>query len=273
MSERISSVSRPVPNTDFGVELVRDWESEGTPRAIMVLVHGHAEHSGRYERTGSLLADAGFHVRSFDMIGAGASGGRRWDIHSIERYHDQLQRHMEWAREQGVPVILMGHSTGGTICLGYVLERRPPADLLILSTPLIELRAGWQKVVAPLLARLAPRMWISSPTKVADLSRDPAVGEAYASDPLVAQGATARFGKVLLDEMKRVRSSWDALDTPTLVTHGGLDVLVPPQSTVPMADLPTVERRLYPHLRHETLNEPEGPEVVSDIVEWIDRHL
>lgn len=273
MSDQIRSVSRPVPNPDFGVELVRDWEPAGDRRATIVLVHGHAEHSGRYERTGSLLALAGLHVRSFDMIGAGASGGPRWDIDSIERYHDQLQRHMEWARGEALPLILMGHSTGGTISLGYTLRNRPLPDFLILSTPLIELRAGWQKVIAPLLARLVPRMWIPSPTKVEDLSRDPKVGEAYNADPLVAQGGTAQFGNALLEEMKRVRSSWDDLAIPTLVIHGGLDVLVPPQSTAPMADLPTVERRLYPNLRHETLNEPEGPQVVADIVEWIDSRL
>jgi alpha-beta hydrolase superfamily lysophospholipase len=48
-----------------------------------------------------------------------------------------------------------------------------------------------------------------------------------------------------------------------------MDKLVPPESTAPMADLPNVERRLYPALRHETMNEPEGPEVVADVIAWI----
>ena len=55
----MASVARPVPSEDIGIELVRDWVPDGTPRAHIVLVHGIAEHCGRYERTGSLLAEAG----------------------------------------------------------------------------------------------------------------------------------------------------------------------------------------------------------------------
>ena len=58
-------------------ELRRTWDPEGDPAATVVIVHGLGEHSGRYERTGGLLAEAGFAVRSFDLIGFGASGGRR----------------------------------------------------------------------------------------------------------------------------------------------------------------------------------------------------
>lgn len=269
----MQTVARPEPHPDVGTELVREWIPDDDARAVVVLVHGHAEHSGRYERPGSLLAEAGFHVRGFDLIGAGATGGPRWDTADWEVFHDQLQHHMEWALGQGPPVVLMGHSTGGTIALGYTMEDRPSPALLVLSTPLIELRKTWRNLARPILIRIAPRMWISAPTKVEELSSNPEVGEAYNADPLVVQGLTVRFGQALLDEMARVQSGWDRLDVPTLVFHGGMDTLVPPQSTAPMADLPTVERRLYPSLRHETMNEPEGPQVIADVIAWIDQHL
>lgn len=258
---------------DVGTELVREWVPEGDSKASMILVHGHAEHSGRYERTGSLLAEAGFLVRAYDLIGAGATGGNRWDTTDWEEFHDQLELHMDWAREQGRPVILMGHSTGGTIAISYAAEERSQPDLMVLTAPLIELRSSWQMKVLPILYRVAPKMWIPAPTKVEDLSRNPAVGEDYDADPLVVQGGTVRFGKALLDEMERVKAAWHQIDLPTLVLHGGEDVLVPTEGSAPLGELPSVERYVYPKLRHEILNEPEGPEVVADIVDWLDAHL
>jgi alpha-beta hydrolase superfamily lysophospholipase len=262
-----------VPVDDIGMELVRDWEPTGTARAHVVLVHGIAEHCGRYERTGTLLAEAGFFVRSFDLIGFGGSGGARGDIEDWSRYHDQVQRHVEWAREQGGPLVLMGHSMGGNLALGYVLSGRPRPDLLVLSAPALGGGAPWQRAVAPVAARLAPRLAIPNALKGEQLSRDPEVGEAYFADPLVYARSTTRLGALLFGSMDELNRNLDKLDVPTLVLHGAADTIVPPQSSAVLADLPTVERRLLPNLRHEILNEPEGPELVKQIVDWVDSRI
>jgi alpha-beta hydrolase superfamily lysophospholipase len=257
----------------FGTELVRDWIPGSETKATIVLVHGMAEHSGRYERPGSLLAEAGFRVRSFDLIGAGGSGGARWYIDEWSQYHDQIARHLEWARDQGKPVVLMGHSLGGNLCLGYVLSGRPEPDLLVVSAPALGGGAGWQKALAPIAARLAPKAMVPNTFKGEQLSRDPAVAEAYFSDPLVHPKSTFKFGAAFLAEIDAVAAGVGDLKIPTLVLHGGADTIVPPQSTAPMADIEGVERKLYPELRHEIMNEPEGAEVVADIIDWIEAHI
>jgi len=261
------------PHPEFGTELVRDWVPEGEPRAIVVLVHGLAEHCGRYERTGSLLADAGFHVRSFDLAGAGGSGGRRWHVDDWAQYHDQVVPHIAWARTQGKPVVLMGHSLGGNIALGYVLSDRPLPDLLVLSAPGIAGGAGWQRALAPVLARLAPTLAIPNNLDGALLSRDPAVAEAYFADPLVVTKSTTKLGALLFEQFDQLNDQLGGLDIPTFVIHGGDDRIVPTRSSEPLGELDCVDRKVYPGLRHEILNEPEGPEIVADIVSWIDRHL
>jgi alpha-beta hydrolase superfamily lysophospholipase len=73
--------------------------------------------------------------------------------------------------------------------------------------------------------------------------------------------------------MKRARAQLARLNVPTLVIHGGADTLVPTAVSEPLAGLPGVERRVMPDLRHETLNEPEGPEVVAQIVAWLRAHV
>jgi len=258
---------------DMGMELVREWVPQGTPRAHIVLVHGLAEHSGRYERTGSILADLGFMVRSFDLSGFGGSGGRRGDIEEWGRYHDQIGRHVAWAREQGGPVVLLGHSMGGNLALGYTLSGRPPPDLLVLSAPALGGGAGWQKAVARVAAKLTPTLPIPQAIKGEQLSRDPAVGEAYFADPLVYDKATPRLGLALFESMEELTANASKLDVPTLVLHGAADTIVPPGSTAILADVPGVERRLVPNLRHEILNEPEGPELVQEIADWINDRI
>jgi alpha-beta hydrolase superfamily lysophospholipase len=269
----MTGVARPVPVDDIGIELVREWVPESTPRAYVVLVHGLAEHCGRYERTGSLLAEAGLFVRSFDLIGFGASGGARGDIDDWSRYHDQIQRHVEWAREQAEPVVLMGQSMGGNLALGYALSGRPAPDLLVVTAPALGGGAAWQRALAGVGARVAPTAALPAAFKGDQLSRDPAVAEAYFSDPLVLPKATIRLGAALFGAMDELNESLSDLSVPTLVLHGGADTIVPPQSTAALGEVPGVERRLYPGLRHEILNEPEGPDIVAEIVAWIDARI
>jgi alpha-beta hydrolase superfamily lysophospholipase len=99
------------------------------------------------------------------------------------------------------------------------------------------------------------------------------VAKAYFADPLVQPHTTARLGNELLKSMRRVRGQLTELCVPTLVLHGGADTLVPTAGSEPLAAVPGVERRVLPSLRHEILNEPEGPEVVGAVVRWLRENL
>lgn len=261
------SVAVPVPHPVVGTQLVRTWTPDGEPRAEVVIVHGIAEHSGRYERTGGILADHGYGVRAMDLIGYGATGGRRGDVADWALYLDQVQEQIEAAK--GRPVVLLGHSMGGLIALEYAIAERPRPDLLVLSAPALRGGAPWQHKLAPVLARIAPVLPVPNALKGEQLSRDPSVGEAYFSDPLVYTSATARMGHQLFTAMARVRDAVDRLRVPTLVLHGGDDTIVPPSASEILEGVAGVERRLYPGLRHELFNEPEGPEILAEVAQWI----
>jgi acylglycerol lipase len=267
------SIASSRPHPDIGVELVREWTPRDEPRANFVLIHGIAEHSGRYERTGSILAAAGFHVRSFDLIGHGGSGGPRCDIDDWGRFLRQIERHVVELRQTGRPLVLIGHSMGATLAMGYLIHGLTSPDLMVASVPTLTGGARWQRVVVPVLSRLAPTLPIAQNLKGDRLSRDPKVGEDYFADPLVYTKGTPRFGLALFKAMDEAAEKAATITIPVLALHGGSDTIVPPQSSAFLADLPGFERRLYPGLRHEILNEPEGPEVIADIIDWVNARI
>jgi alpha-beta hydrolase superfamily lysophospholipase len=163
----------------------------------------------------------------------------------------------------------MGHSLGGLLALEYALTERPQPDLLVLSAPALSGGAAWQRKLAPILGRMFPTLALPAAIKGDMLSRDPAVGEAYFADPLVTTKTTTRLGAGIFAAGDRIRAALDRLAVPTLVVHGESDTLVPTHGTEVLGIHPLVERRVFPSLRHELLNEPEGPEVVAEIIAWI----
>jgi len=253
---------------------VRRWPAaaEGEPWAFVLLVHGVAEHSGRYEHVGSRLADAGLDVTAYDQRGFGASGGRRAFVDSWSVVHDDLEAQLAAVRARAgdLPVAIYGHSLGGLIGLGYVLTDRPKPDALVLSSPAIEAAIpAWKRTMARVLGRIVPNAGIKNDFNGEHLSRDPAVAEAYLADPLNVHRTTTRFAAAAFAEQRRVQAALGELAIPTLVIHGTADKIVPVESSERIASVAGVTRRTYPDHRHELHNEPDGPAVLDDVIAWL----
>lgn len=253
------------------------WQTSADKWAGLLLVHGLGEHAGRYDHVAMQMADAGIEVHAYDHRGCGGSGGRRAYLDRWTDLHDDLETRVQAAREAmpGLPLVLYGHSLGGLVTLGYVLAVAPRLvpDLLVLTSPGLDSTiAAWKQRAAPLLGRIAPRLRLPNGFRPGDLSRDPSVDERVASDPLCQSSSTARLGAEGFGEQRRVRAALAEarrLPVPTYVIHGGDDPIVPVEASAVLEKDPRVTRRVYPGLRHETHNEPEGPSVVADTIEWI----
>lgn len=254
------------------------WQPAGPGWAALLLVHGLGEHAGRYDHVARRMAVAGIDVHGYDHRGFGASSGPRAYVRRWSVLHDDLQARLEAVRagSDGLPVVLYGHSLGGLIVLGYVLAQggRPLPDLMVLTSPGLDSTiAGWKRAAAPVLGRIAPRLRIPNGFNPGDLSRDPAVDARLADDPLALTSSTTRLGAAGFAEQARVRSLIAAgtpIPVPTYVVHGSADPIVPVDASAPLVQGRTnVTRRVYPGLRHETHNEPEGPSVVDDTIAWV----
>lgn len=253
---------------------VRTWMPTSQPWGAVLLIHGFAEHSARYERTATLLANAGLAVRSFDHRGHGETQGMRGHVDRFELFLDDVREHLQALGELGVPTVLLGHSLGGLIAIRYVLSRAPLPTALVLSAPGLDADLPRVKrMIAPCISRWLPRLVMANPVQRGQLSRDQAVEDAYFSDPLVFSSATMQFASECFRAMDESQKGLEALRLPTWVGHGGDDTLVPPPISERLAALPNVERELFVGLRHEILNEPEGPEIVAKIIAFLERTI
>ncbi|WP_327114334.1 lysophospholipase [Nocardia sp. NBC_01730] len=258
----------------------RGWLPDGTARSAIVLVHGVAEHSGRYTHVGQRLAAEGFAVYALDHIGHGKSAGGKANIGSMEGVADNVAAMLDIARRQhpDVPHFLLGHSMGSLIVL--YLATRAPIDVagIVVSAPPLDIPVGnpAQRLLAPVLSRLAPNLGVLK-LDSSQISRDPAVVAAYDNDPLVYRGKLpARTGAEMLKASTTVKGRLSKLTAPLLVLHGTADMIAEPSSSdliergAGSKDLTVIR---YEGLYHEVFNEPEQDKVLSDVVGWLEAHL
>lgn len=254
-------------------QLRRRWQVDG-PVAAIQLVHGIGEHSGRYLHVGDFFAARRYDVEAFDNRGFGRSGGRRAHIDDFDLYLDDIEERLAERRTLGVPVVLFGHSLGGLMAAAYLVSDRPQPDLAVLSSPALSAEAPrWQRVVAPVLGRVAPKMFFPNEIDGVGLSRDEEVQRAYLEDPLVISGGTAALGHAVFTTMRDTTATLSRISVPTYAFHGDADPVVPAEAVAPLRSLPGVTFRNWPGLRHECLNEPEKEEVMAEIEAWISEQL
>ncbi|RMI27972.1 alpha/beta hydrolase [Nocardia stercoris] len=256
------------------------WLPDGTVRAVVVLVHGVAEHAGRYAHVAEHLVSHGFAVFAPDHIGHGKSGGRRANVESLDGAADNVATVLDLAgsRYPGVPRFLVAHSLGSLITLH--LATRAPLDVagIAVSAPPLLFHGGsaLQRRLAPMLSKLIPNIGIVQ-LDSAEISRDPEVVAAYDADPLVFRGKLPiRTGAEMLATSELVVRRLDQLTVPTLVLHGEGDVMADPASAdlierwAASQDLTVIR---YPGLYHEVFNEPEQEKVLGDLTGWLENHL
>ena len=252
----------------------RQWLTDGPPRALVLMIHGIAEHSGRYEAVGAQFAAAGIGAVAIDQRGHGTTEGAKGYVETFDGFLDDVEDQLSEMRSVGVPIILLGHSMGGLVSTAYTISDRPSPDLLVLSGPALGTDLpGWQQTAVSKLAQLSPKLFLSPPFDTSVLSRDPAVGKAYDADPLIKAYGSTNLLTQLMSTMHATAARVSELSIPTLCLHGGDDELVPASATDILDGLPGVTRRVLPHLRHEIFNEPEGDDIVADVITWINENL
>jgi alpha-beta hydrolase superfamily lysophospholipase len=250
-------------------------------KACVLLVHGLAEHTGRYQRLAARFNSASIAVVGPDHIGHGASPGERAHVRRFSDYLEPLtalrERIKEWYPDK--PVFLLGHSMGGLISAHALLVSHKSYHGAMFSGPAF---TAVDPVSAPviwigrLLRYVFPKMGMLA-LNATEVSRDPAVVADYIADPLVYNGKiTTSLGLEILDAMEVAISRAGEITLPVYIAHGEADVMAGPEgSTAFFESLSSADKSLdfWPGLYHEIFHEPESEEVMARYVTWLEARL
>jgi acylglycerol lipase len=257
------------------------WLPDGEPRAVLIIVHGLGEHSGRYGNVVDHLVPLGYALYAYDHLGHGKSEGAREFAERFEDLTETLDQYREMVRQAhpDKPLFLYGHSLGALIVPFSLLDRRDGLAGAILSGPLARVPdnvSAMTVVLGRVLSRLLPKAGVVS-VDPNGVSRDPAVVEAYVKDPLVFHDKTsARLSAEMLRAMQRVTAEASKITLPVLLLQGSADFLVNPGDARFLHDaVGSADKTLkvYEGLYHEVHNEPERADVLQDVEAWLAAHV
>ncbi|TCD65571.1 hypothetical protein EIP91_002491 [Steccherinum ochraceum] len=280
----------------------RTYAAPSPPKALVVFVHGFAEHVGRYEASFPAFSERGVTLFAFDQRGFG-----RTALDTEKKSKDASYGKTSWARQlediewwvkylvkehPGVPVFLMGHSMGGGLCCAFPtrVHAPPSSDTIkslsgvILCSPLVRLTHPKPRIVlfaGGMLGRLLPFMPVPAGVEPDHLSRNPPRNEAYLQDPLIKQFGTLKgVDDMLSGGEKLAEHDWQhwPKDLPALFLHGTADQVTSPVASENFYSRISAEDKKFSHYQgayHEMFQEIDGiPEKLSDeIISWIEAHL
>jgi len=259
----------------------QSWQPAQVPKAILLVVHGFAEHSGRYINLVNYFVPKGYAVYSFDHRGHGKSEGLRGYVERFSYYLDDLKTFFDIVRGKhgDAKIFIVGHSMGGTIATAYAIHHQDEFDGLILSGAGLKAAVSVSLaliVVARTLSLLLPKMGIAV-FEASAISQDKAVVDAYVTDPLVYRGKVrARLGAELIRMTQELPHQMPKIVLPILIMHGTADRLSNPKGSEVLYERVSSRDKtlkLYDGFYHEIFNEPKRKQVFKNMEMWLVAHI
>jgi alpha-beta hydrolase superfamily lysophospholipase len=262
---------------------MQGWEPQGKPKAVVCLIHGLSEHTGRYAHVGKAFNDAGYTLFGFDLRGHGRSGGPRGHFPSLDVVMQDIQQFVNFQRQNNpnLPLFLYGHSLGGLLTLAYALQHGEGLKGVIvtgaaLRSPLQDQKA--KVALANVLGSLFPKLTLASGLENAAISHDEDFVQKYVNDPLVSNKASLGLGKTAMSAIDLCFARATEFEPPLLIMHGTVDKITSASGSEDFARLAgetnrDVTLKLWDGMYHEVHNEIGKEEVIWTMIGWMDKHL
>ncbi|WP_233898110.1 alpha/beta hydrolase [Tenacibaculum piscium] len=263
-------------------------ENEKSIKAVVIIVHGMGEHSGRYQDVAQKLTDANFGVISFDHFGHGKTTGKRGHNPGFDVVLESISKVIEKASEVfgDKPQFLYGHSMGGNAVVNYALRKKNlPKNILknknligvVATSPMLKLAftpPAWKLTLGRILQKIAPSLTLSNELNPADMSRDIFEVQKYLDDPLVHNKISPNFSLSFIDSGKWAIENAKSLEIPMLVVHGTADKIIDYKGSEAFANATNnATLKLYKGGYHELQHDLCKNQMLQDVVYWLENQL
>jgi len=279
MSEAPGPIEPTATQTIAGL-YAETFQPTGAAKGIVVISHGYAEHCGRYHEVAHVIVNAGWSVLAYDVRGHGKSPGERGYIDRFSTYLADFAEILAAARQQvgaTAPLVLLGHSHGGLITLRALADDRPPKVTgAIVSSPFLALRLkvpGYQRALASVASRFAPKLSQPNPLRVADLTQDKQKQAERIADKLCFDIATSRWFTEASAAQDYVFARASRIKLPTTWLVGGDDPIADPlRSRAVAAKIAGARYHELDGMKHEVFNEIDRGKVFSELTQTLAAH-
>jgi len=260
-----------------GAKLFYRFYPAKAARGTVVLVHGYADHSGRYEHVARALCASDTNVLSFDLRGHGFSEGTRGYIDSFEQYLLDLDAAVEEALKttQREKVLLVAHSMGGLVATFYT-ERHPEKILgLVLSSPFFGIKIEvpeWKLQLGSIMSKYLPKFGLPTGIKTIHLTHDRREVQLHDNDPLIFTNGTSRWLTEIMHAQEELMTLPEKMTTPLLLQLSGDDRIVDSQKSQQFFEkcqMSDREQIIYEGFFHEIYNELERDRPIHDMISWV----
>jgi alpha-beta hydrolase superfamily lysophospholipase len=248
-------------------------------KALIFLVHGLGEHTGRYDHWIKAFSSRGIGMAALDLPGHGKSDGRRGHIRNYKVINELIEMMLIQYRKTfpGIPLFLYGHSLGGGMVLQYILKKKPAIRGAVISSPWLKLSFEPEKsklLLASVMQHILPSLTQPSGLKVDHLSHDPEIVRKYVDDPLVHDRISVSLFHSAVSAGSYCLANSALLSVPALIIHGADDKITSPEASRQFASsAEKAELKIWESGFHELHNETFKDEVLSYIADWIGKKI
>lgn len=256
---------------------LRKWVPETTPKGLILLIHGHSDHGGRFKIVAEAFVKEGFIFVAPDLRGNGKTEGKRGHFDTLDQMMADIKFLLDESKKSypGIPVILYSQSMGGNLAINYALQFPEDLKCVVASSPWLRLTkppvapVQW---LASVINKINPGFTIPNGLNGDDLCHDKKEAQAYIDDPL-------NHGKVSVSTFFNIKNSGEwaiknasKLKIPMLLMHGDAD---PITSYAASQEFHKNSNSFltflsFKGLFHELHNEPGEKEmIVGKAVEWV----